>query len=52
MKADTINIIKLELSKESPDVWRRVRKSILNTNDETEIIVSRERVKAFKNWID
>ena len=38
MKADTINIIKLELSKESPDVWRRVRKSILNTNDETEII--------------
>jgi len=38
MKADTINIIKLELAKESPDVWRRVRQSLMNTHDEMEII--------------
>lgn len=38
MKADTINIIKLELAKESPDVWRRIRQSMLNTEDEVEII--------------
>jgi len=32
MKADTINILKIELAKESPDTWRRVRESLLATD--------------------
>jgi hypothetical protein len=29
MKADTINILKIELAKESPDTWRRVRQTLM-----------------------
>jgi len=34
MKADTINILKIELAKESPDVWRRVRQTLMSTEGE------------------
>ena len=30
MKADTINILKIELAKESPETWRRVRESLMS----------------------
>ena len=29
MRADTINILKIELAKESPDTWRRVREQLM-----------------------
>jgi len=34
MKADTINILKIELAKESPEVWRRVRQTLMTQNGE------------------
>jgi len=34
MKADTINILKIELAKESPEVWRRVRQTLMATEGE------------------
>lgn len=42
MKADTINIMKIELAKESPDTWRRVRESLLNTDASDVIEVSQD----------
>ncbi len=38
MKADTINILKIELAKESPEVWRRVRQTLMNTEEGDEVI--------------
>ncbi len=38
MKADTINILKIELAKESPDVWRRVRQTLMNTEEGDEVV--------------
>ena len=38
MKADTINILKIELAKESPDVWRRVRQTLMNTEEGGEVV--------------
>ena len=34
MKADTINILKIELAKESPEVWRRVRQTLMAVEGE------------------
>jgi len=34
MKADTINILKIELAKESPEVWRRVRQTLMTQSGE------------------
>ena len=33
MVANTINILKLEMSKESPDTWKRVKEAILSQSD-------------------
>ena len=31
---DTINILKIELAKESPEVWRRVRQTLMTQSGE------------------
>ena len=33
IQADTVNILKLELSKESPEVWKRVRSKLLEEEE-------------------
>jgi len=38
MKADTINILKIELAKESPEVWRRVRQTLMSVEEGSEIV--------------
>jgi len=44
MKADTINILKIELAKESPEVWRRVRQSLMAVEgEEGEVIEVNEK---------
>ena len=34
INSQTINIIKVELAKESPDVWRKLRTKLIGENDE------------------
>ena len=36
IQADTVNILKLELSKESPEVWKRVRAKLLEEEEEAD----------------
>lgn len=38
MRADTINILKVELARESPDTWRRVREQLMAVESGEEII--------------
>jgi hypothetical protein len=40
MVANTINILKVEMSKESPDTWKRVKKALLEQADGEEIDIS------------
>jgi hypothetical protein len=42
MRADTINIIKLELARESPDTWRRVRSQLMAVENGEEMIEVQE----------
>jgi len=37
MVANTINILKVEMSKESPDTWKRVKHALLNQTDGEDI---------------
>jgi len=36
IQADTVNILKVELAKESPDVWKRVRAKLLEEDEPVE----------------
>jgi len=36
IQADTVNILKVELAKESPEVWKRVRNKLLEEDEEVE----------------
>ena len=40
MVANTINILKVEMSKESPDAWRRVKKALLEQADGEEVDIA------------
>ena len=33
IQADTVNILKVELAKESPEVWKRVRSKLLEEEE-------------------
>ena len=37
MVANTINILKVEMSKESPDTWKRVKEALLSQADGEDI---------------
>ena len=34
IQADTVNILKVELAKESPEVWKRIRSKLLEEEEE------------------
>ena len=39
MVANTINVLKLELGKESPETWKRVKGALLKHSEDGDIVV-------------
>jgi uncharacterized protein (DUF111 family) len=37
IQADTVNILKVELAKESPEVWKRIRNKLLQEEEVVDI---------------